>query len=115
MFPVPHGVVCARLLPFVMESNVRALQEREDESPVLQRYEEVAQILTGNASATSADGVLWVQRLCDALQIPALSEYGMTKDDIPTLVEKAAKASSMKGNPIVLTSEELTEILEQAV
>jgi alcohol dehydrogenase class IV len=115
MFPVPHGVVCARLLPFVMESNVRALQEREAESPVLQRYEEVAQILTGNASATSADGVLWVQRLCDALQIPALSEYGMTKDDIPTLVEKAAKASSMKGNPIVLTSEELTEILEQAV
>ena len=115
MFPVPHGVVCARLLPLVMESNVRALQNREADSPVLRRYDEVAQILTGNASATSAAGVKWVQNLCDALQIPALSEYGMTQDDIPTLVEKAAKASSMKGNPIVLTPEELTEILEQAV
>ena len=115
MFPAPHGVICARLLPFVMESNVRALQKREPDSPVLRRYDEVAQILTGNASATSADGVKWVQNLCDALQIPALSQYGMTKSDIPILVEKAAKASSMKGNPIVLTPQELTEILEQAV
>ncbi len=115
MFPVPHGVVCARLLPFVMESNVRALQKREPDSPILQRYDEVAQILTANASATSADGVTWVQDLCELLQIPALSEYGMGQDDIPTLVEKAAKASSMKGNPIVLTPEELQKIVEQAI
>jgi len=31
------------------------------------------------------------------------------------LVVKAAKASSMKANPIVLTPEELTETLEQAL
>jgi alcohol dehydrogenase class IV len=35
-------------------------------------------------------------------------------EDFGTLVEKAAKASSMKANPIVLTSEELTEIIARA-
>jgi hypothetical protein len=30
-------------------------------------------------------------------------------------VEKAAKASSMKGNPIVLTAEELREIVTRAI
>ncbi|PIE32482.1 alcohol dehydrogenase [candidate division KSB3 bacterium] len=115
MFPVPHGVVCARLLPFVMERNVCALQERQPDSPALARYDEIAQILTGNPSATSSDGVTWIQELCNALQISPLSTYGMTPDDIPALVEKATRASSMKGNPLVLTNDELTEIVRLAL
>ena len=47
LFPAPHGMICARLLPFVVEANVRALQMREPDSPVLKRYDEVAQLLTG--------------------------------------------------------------------
>ena len=47
LFPAPHGMICARLLPFVVEANVRALQEREPDSPVLQRYAEVAQTADG--------------------------------------------------------------------
>lgn len=115
MFPIPHGTVCAKLLPFVMEANVRALQDRQPESPILQRYDEIAQILTGNSSASSSDGVQWVQNLCDVLQVPPLSNYGMTEEDIPTLVEKSAKSSSMRGNPIVLTPDELRQIVEQAM
>jgi alcohol dehydrogenase class IV len=34
---------------------------------------------------------------------------------MPEVVEKAAKASSMKGNPIVLTPDELRWILERAI
>jgi hypothetical protein len=34
----------------------------------------------------------------------------MSPADVPSLVEKAAQASSMKGNPLALTSAELTEI-----
>ncbi len=115
MFPAPHGVVCARLLPYAMEVNVRVLQERFRESEALARYEEIAQLLTGSEVATINDGVVWVQELCDALQVPPLSEYGMTQDDIPVLVEKASKSSSMKGNPVTLTSDELTEILNRAM
>jgi alcohol dehydrogenase class IV len=38
----------------------------------------------------------------------------VTETDIESLVEKAAKASSMKANPIVLTNAELTTILQAA-
>lgn len=115
MFPAPHGAVCARLLPYVMAMNVQALQARMPESSALRRYDEIARILTGNAQASAADGVRWVQELCRMLQVPPLSEYGMSADDIPLLVEKSTKSSSMKGNPIGLTLDEMREILEQAV
>jgi alcohol dehydrogenase class IV len=115
MFPAPHGAVCARLLPYVMAMNVRALRERLPQTEALRRYDEIAQILTSKANATASDGVVWVQELCDALQAPPLSNYGMSSEDIPVLVEKSAKASSMKGNPVLLTAEELREILTQAL
>ena len=37
------------------------------------------------------------------------------REDFPAIVEKAPHSSSMKGNPIVLTNDELTEILEKAL
>jgi alcohol dehydrogenase class IV len=39
----------------------------------------------------------------------------VTESDCGTLVEKAAEASSMKANPIVLTNEELTEALHRSL
>lgn len=114
MFDAPHGAICARLLPFVMEMNVRALREREPENPALRRYGEIARLLTGHESATAEDGVKWVHELCAALDVLPLSTYGMTAADYPSLIEKSAVASSMQGNPIKLTSDELHEILVQA-
>jgi alcohol dehydrogenase class IV len=49
------------------------------------------------------------------LDIPALNTYGIQSTDVPELVEKAARASSMKANPIVLTSEELARTLQAAL
>ena len=40
-----------------------------------------------------------------------MSDYGVTRADFPILAQKAAAASSMKANPIVLTPEELGEVL----
>ena len=115
MFPAPHGTVCARLLPLVMESNVRALQERASDSPVLARYGEIARILTGDVNARAADGVAWVRELCADLAIPPLSRFGVTEADIPKIAAEARQASSMQGNPIVLTDEELSQILRRAI
>jgi alcohol dehydrogenase class IV len=115
MFPAPHGAVCARLLPHVMAINVRALQERQPDHPALGRYDEIARLLTGDARATAADGVAWVQELCGALQIPPLAAYSVTPADVPVVVEKTAVASSTAANPIKLTPDELREILEQAL
>ncbi len=115
MFPAPHGAVCARLLPYVMEVNTRALRQRQPESIVLRRYDEIARILTGRADAVAGDGIAWVQELCAALQIPALAAYGVTKADFPILIDKSSAASSMKANPIPLTRDEMWEVLERAL
>jgi alcohol dehydrogenase class IV len=115
MFPGPHGAVCACLLPHVMAVNVRALQERTPESQALHRYDEIAHTVTGNEKATADDGVAWVRELCQALQVPSLAAYGMTEDDFPLLIEKASVSSSMKGNPVHLTPDEMREILARAL
>ncbi len=115
MFSAPHGATCAALLPHAMSVNVAALRIRRPESKVLDRFNEVARLLTGDRQATADDGVQWVRQLCDDLAIPSLSSYGVTKSDFPTLIEKATHSSSMKGNPIRLLESELTQILRDAL
>jgi alcohol dehydrogenase class IV len=115
MFPIPHGVICARLLSHVMEANLQALQSRLPDAPALARYDEVGRILTGQESASAADGVAWVQALCSDLEVPPLAQFGLAEADFATIVEKSRDASSMKGNPIPLTEVELTRILRAAV
>ncbi len=115
MFHAPHGAVCAALLPHVTAVNLRALRERLNDSEALLRYDSVATILTRSEKATAVDGIRWIVELCQTLQIAGLRAYGVTEADIEALVEKAAKASSMKANPIVLTQEELREILQAAL
>ncbi len=115
MFPAPHGATCAALLPHVMAINVQALQARQPDHPALSRYVEIACLLTGRADAAAADGIRWVEAFCRDLGVVGLATYGVARGDIPVLVEKAARASSMKANPIVLTEAELTQILERAL
>jgi alcohol dehydrogenase class IV len=115
MFPAPHGAVCAALLPHVMDVNIRALRARAPESEALRRYETAARILTGRPGARPEDGAAWAAALCAELRIPPLGSYGVTEAAIPELVENAARASSMKGNPIALTGDELAEALARAI
>ena len=98
-----------------MELNLRALRQRAARSESLSRFEEVARILTARPAATPDEGVAWVRELCRSLHIPALRAYHITESDLPLLCEKAAVASSMKGNPIVLSRDEMLEILERAL
>jgi alcohol dehydrogenase class IV len=115
MFRAPHGAVCAALLPCVMEANLRALRDREPQNPALPRYDELASMLTGRADATAERGTQWLGELCAALRIPSLAAYGIGSGDIEQLVQNAHAASSMKANPIALTSDELAALLERAL
>jgi alcohol dehydrogenase class IV len=115
MFKAPHGALCAALLPHVMETNVAALQRRQPKADALGRYQTVARLLTQNSEATVQEGIDWVRQLVADFRIPALSTYGITRTDIAELVDKAAKASSMKPNPITLTQQELSDIVEKAL
>ena len=114
MHSAPHGALCAAILPHVMEANVSALQSRASYAPALERYDEVARIVTGEPGALADQGITWVQELCQELHIPSLAAYGLEKTDFSAVVTKSQNASSMKGNPIALTKEELLEILDKA-
>ena len=102
-----------RLLPVVMETNLRALQERAPASPVLSRFTEVARLSTGSPEAVAEDGIRWLHQLCGDLHIPPLSAYGVRAGDMPDIITPSRKSSSMKGNPIELTAQELEKILEE--
>jgi alcohol dehydrogenase class IV len=114
-FKVPHGAVCAALLPHVMAVNIRAIRARIGEGEQLARYGTIARIVTGTRDAAPEEGSAWIAELAASLNIRPLRSYGIGSADVPDLVEKGARASSMKGNPLPLTLSEMTEILSRAL
>ena len=60
------------------------------------------------------DGVIMLKDLCGRLQIPSLTEFGVDSESFPMLIEKAKAASSTRGNPIELTTNEFLSILNAA-
>ncbi|PYP78157.1 MAG: alcohol dehydrogenase [Gemmatimonadetes bacterium] len=115
MFPIPHGVACARLLAPVAAANVRALRERTPASRSLARYQEVARMVTGRADALAEDGAEWLAALVEELGVPRLGAFGVRSSDVGRVVEQAKRASSMQGNPVALDEEELAEVLGAAL
>jgi alcohol dehydrogenase class IV len=91
------------------------LLNRSPDHPALERYGEIGRILSGDPEASPEDGVLWVESFCSYANIQPLSMYGLTEAQFPKIIEKAVKASSMKGNPITLTEAELRNILQIAL
>jgi alcohol dehydrogenase class IV len=107
----PHGAVCAALLAAVVETNVHALRTRASSSASLAKYEDAARLLTGRADASIDDGIAWIRETVELLQVPGLGAYGLKPDHVADVVAKAKRASSMQGNPIELTDDELQAIL----
>jgi len=115
MFAAPHGAVCAALLPHVITANAAALRRSEPEGEGLRRYDEVGRMLAGSDTASVTDAIRWTSELSRDLGIPKIGSYGVQATDIPALVEGALKSSSIKGNPITLTGEQVGEILATAM
>lgn len=112
MYPIPHGAVCACLMPAVIEMNIEALNEQGKD---ISKFDELARILCNNEKAKAEDTIVWAENLVHQLKIPTLAGFGLSEKDFPVLVEKGKNASSMKGNPLVLNDEQLAWILEKAL
>ncbi len=115
-FPIPHGVVCGTLVASATEANIAALEAREPDSPALPKYAEIGRRF---AMQKGLDGTEARRFLVDCLRrwevelnLPRLSNYGISADDFPRIVAES-RGSSMKTNPVVLTDAELTAILVQ--
>ena len=112
--PVPHGVACAALLAPVIEANVRVLQSGSVQS-ALPRYTEVARLLTGAADALVEDGLAWIRETVARLAIPGLAAYGLRPGDVGEIAAPAARSSSMQGNPVPLSDDDLRAIVLAAL
>jgi len=114
--PVPHGVACARLLPFVMEANVKALKIQDPNGLALQKYAMIGQIILGRSlkdvGLDIQAGVEYIHGLAKRLKIKPLSDFGLTREMIPGIADKALNASSMKANPVMLSKDEIVAIIE---
>jgi alcohol dehydrogenase class IV len=113
--PIPHGAACAALLAPTVRVNIRALVERDPGNPALARYGWAADLVTGKTTAGPEDLVYVLEFLSLDLGLPSLAYWGLTEADIPQLAADALASSSMKGNPILLESADVEEIIRQAL
>lgn len=114
MFNAPHGGICASLLPYVIKANVNTISQMENMGALIDRYREIAVIVTGDPQATIQDGVIWLSVLAHKLRIPGLHQIGIQKEDFPQIIKKSNASSSMKKNPVVLDEATLNLILTEA-
>ena len=115
-YPIPHGVVCGTLVATATRINIEAMQQREPDNIALKRYARVAALLMQRhyASQDKAlhDLVGLLESWTEALGIKQLSDYGLNADGIDHVV-KHSRGSSMKTNPIVLTDDEIAQIVRE--
>lgn len=115
MFPVAHGAVCGALLPGATEVNLAALRARAPSSVALDRYREIAALLTGRPLADADAAVIWIRQLAADLGIENLRRQGVNGAESAEVVAKAARANSLKSNPISLTTPELHDVLARGL
>ena len=114
----PHGLTCAVLLVESCRGTIDALRERAPEDPALARYAEAGALLTGTPGLSGDAGIdallSWLGETVRQLDVPTVSQLGITPEQYPQICAQAAAASSMKGNPIVLEASELEAILARS-
>lgn len=114
-FPIPHGVVCGTLVAEATAMNIRVLTERGNKDTLL-KYAQIGRMLVRNIHLDDeealAELVNTLNRWTEEMRMPRLAHYGVTRSDLPRIVENS-RGSSMKTNPVLLTDEEITEILHK--
>lgn len=115
-FPIPHGVACGALVASATTININALRLRIPESVALRKYAQVGRLLARDPSledTAAQDGLIeTLSTWTNEMHIPRLNHYGMRLEDCPRIVANS-RGSSMKTNPIILTDEEIGEVLKQ--
>jgi alcohol dehydrogenase len=106
---VPHGLACAVMLPVALRVNRHARRTE---------LANLARLLHPGYKPKSADEavdrlIAEISALCNRVGVPRrLSQLGVRAEQIPAIVA-GSRGSSMSGNPVELSDQELTQILEE--
>ncbi len=103
-----HGAICGALLGPVLAANRDATA-----GAVRERLEDVCAILAEALGSSAAEAPAALQAWAWAEGLPGLAALGVTEDQHAGIVAAAKQASSMKGNPVVLSDATLYQVLER--
>jgi alcohol dehydrogenase class IV len=114
-FPIPHGVICARLLPLVTSANLNALADLSPSHPGVIKYSEISASLSKGHPSPAPTLPELLHNLVAELNIPPLGTFGLQQSHIPEMVRLAKLSSSMRFNPVILADADLADILHHAL
>jgi alcohol dehydrogenase len=98
---IPHGVVCGVLLT---EMNKALLEEAPQGSLFLTKMERVAKLW----GVDTIEGLIdYLEKLTQLADLPSLSSYGFTKEELTEIGRRELKRNS----PVELEKERVVEIL----
>lgn len=101
---VPHGVSCAMALPYTIVFNKQAISERISQASLH---------ILGRQEAGPGELALWVRDLNADLGLPqSLKEVGLTKKDVPEMLEECISKYPRPTNPVNITEDKLKVFYE---
>lgn len=115
MFEAPHGAICGSLLAASMRVNIETCQKDAAYAPYLQRYQEIARILTVDPGASVMAGADWVEETARMLNIPRLAFFGISPSDFPQIIEKSRRKTHMLKNPVPMTDALMERVLQMSL
>ena len=99
-YHLPHGLVCAILLPAVLEFNREVLGEK---------YETIGKIF-------GQDPVAFCRNLLSDLEIPQdFKDFDIGEKDLPIIIERTLTSGSTKANPRDVTAIEVKMLVEKII
>jgi alcohol dehydrogenase class IV len=104
-----HGAICGGLLGPVLQANRAAAT-----GAARARLDEVCAVLAEALGASATEAPAALQAWAWAEGLPGLSVLGVREEQHAEIILAAREASSMKGNPVVLSDQSLREVLERA-
>ena len=110
-YKIPHGLSCAIALPYIMEYNA-PVQLSKHVSIAEAMNERVSNL---NAREAASKAVRSIVKLMNELDIPyRLKDIGVSKEDLPKLVEGMLKNTRLlKNNPRKVSKEDAVKIFER--
>ncbi len=109
LIPAAHGAICGALLGPVL-----ALNRQRASGPAKERLGTVCDMLAKALASTPDEAPAALARWARGAGLPSLATLGLDPAQHPTVAAAAAASSSMKANPVVLSTAELIEALRRA-
>ncbi|MCI4667619.1 MAG: iron-containing alcohol dehydrogenase [Bacteroidia bacterium] len=114
ILPIPHGLVCARLMGPVNRLTVEKLIEETPEALSFRKYQKAGEIMgftPGKSDMAAKFLVEEIERFSKEFELARFGDFGLKHDELDLIIER----SSPKNHPLDLTKEEWKQILKECI